>query len=151
MTVCISDERQHNLLDKVQDFAKSGKCQTLKDFQSIAGHINWSFAVFPLLKPALSALYSKIANKSQLMASVHVNNAVQEELLWIAKHAHNSDGIFLLRCVAWDPSVDTHGATVCFTDACLDGMAYWFPELALGLPHSCQVPVMIPGKYISKL
>ena len=151
MTVCISDELQHNLLDKVQDFAKSGKCQTLKDFQSIAGHINWSLAVFPLLKPALSALYSKIANKSQLMALVHVNNAVQEELLWIAKHAHNSDGIFLLWCVAWDPTMDTHGATICFTDTCLDGMAYWFPELALGLPHSCQVPVMIPGKYISKL
>ena len=93
MTVSISDERRHNLLDKVRNFARSGKCWTLKDLQSIAGHINWSLVVFPLLKPTLSAVYSKIANKSQLMASVCINNAVQEELLWFTKHAHNSNGI----------------------------------------------------------
>ena len=93
MTVSIGDERQHNLLDKVRNFARSGKCWTLKDLQSIAGHINWSLVVFPLLKPTLSAVYSKIANKSQLMASVCINNAVQEELLWFTKHAHNSNGI----------------------------------------------------------
>ena len=138
MTVSISDERKHDLLDKVHDFAKSGKWCSLKDFQSIAGHINWSLAVFPLLKPTLSALYAKTANKSQLMASIRVNNAVQDELLWFAKHAQDSDGIFLLRSVAWDPTVDTSNATICFTDACLDGMAYFFPELNLGF--QCRIP-----------
>ena len=132
MTVSISDERRHDLLAKVRDFSKSGKRRSLKDFQSLAGHINWSLAVFPLLKPALSAIYAKMANKSQAMATIRVNNAVREELLWFAKHAHNSDGIFLLRSVAWDPTHETDGATICFTDTCLDGMAYWFPELMLG-------------------
>ena len=133
MTVSISDEHCHDLLNKVQDFSKSGKRCSLKDFQSLAGHINWSLAVFPLLKPALSAIYAKMANKSQAMAMIHVNNAVREELLWFAKHAHNSDGIFLLCSVAWDPTLNTDGATICFTDACLDGMAYWFFKLMLGV------------------
>ena len=79
-----------------------------------------------------------MANKSQAMATVRVNNAVQEELLWFAKHARNSDGIFLLRSVAWDPTLNTQDATICFTDACLDGMAYWFPELMLGF--QCPIP-----------
>ena len=138
MTVSISDDRRHDLLDKVLDFAKSGKRRSLKYFQSIVGHINWSLAVFPLLKPALSAIYSKMANKSHLMASVRVNNAVRDELLWFAKHARTSNGIFLLRSVAWDPTEHTSGATICFTDACLNGMAYWFPEL--NLAFQCRIP-----------
>lgn len=131
MTVSISDERRHDLLNKVLDFAKSTKRRSLKDFQSLAGHVNWSLAVFPLLKPALSAVYAKMANKSRLMAPVRINKAVRDELLWFAKHARVSDGIFLLRSVAWDPTLHTSDATVCFTDACLDGMAYWFPDLNL--------------------
>ena len=132
MTVSITNERRHDLLDKVTDFAKSGQRRSLKDFQSLAGHINWSLAVFPLLKPSLSAIYAKMANKTRVMASVRVNNAVRDELLWFAKHVRNSDGIFLLQSVAWDPLHYPSDATVCFTDACLDGMAYWFPELNLG-------------------
>ena len=76
MTVSISDEHRHDLLNKVLDFAKSGKRRSLKDFQSLAGHVNWSLAVFPLLKPALSAVYAKMANKSCLMAPVCINKAV---------------------------------------------------------------------------
>ena len=76
MTVSISDERRHDLLNKVLDFANSGKQRSLKDFQSLAGHVNWSLVVFPLLKPALSAVYAKMANKSRLMAPVRINNAV---------------------------------------------------------------------------
>ena len=104
MTVSISDECCHDLLNKVRDFSKSGKQRSLKDFQSLTGHINWSLAVFPLLKPALSAIYSKMANKSQVMAIIRVNNAIREELLWFAKHTHNLEGIFLLCSVAWDPT-----------------------------------------------
>ena len=132
MTVSINDERKHDLLDKVRDFAKSGKRRSLKDFQSIAGHINWSLAVFPLLKPGLSAVYAKMANKTKTMASIRVNNAVRDELLWFAKHAENSDGIFLLKSVAWDPSDDLSDTTICLADASPDGMAYWYPEFNLG-------------------
>jgi hypothetical protein len=59
----------------------------LKDFQSLAGQVNWSLAVFPLLKPGLSAVYEKMAGKIQTMVSIRINNAVRDELLWFAKHA----------------------------------------------------------------
>ena len=146
MTVSINDERKNDLLNKVRDFAKSGKRRSLKDFQSIAGHVNWSLAVFPLLKPALSAIYAKMAGKTQSMASIFVNNAVREQLLWFAKHAQDSDGIFLLKSVVWDPTVDLADATICYTDACLDGMAYWFPESNLGF--QCPIPANAEKKHI---
>jgi hypothetical protein len=96
MTFSINDERKSDLLQKIRDFAKSGKCRSLKDFQSLAGHVNWSLAVFPLLKPRLSAVYEKMAGKTQAMASICINNAVRNELLWFAKHAQDSDGISFL-------------------------------------------------------
>ena len=34
--------------------------------------------------------------------------------------------------VTWDLTTDTSNATICFTDACLGGMVYWFPQLNLG-------------------
>jgi hypothetical protein len=138
MTISINDDRKCDLLNKVRDFAKAGKRRSLKDFQSLAGHVNWSLAVFPLLKPALSAVYAKMAGKSLPMASIRVNNAVRNELLWFAKHADDSDGIFLLKSIAWDPTVDTSNADICFTDASPDGIAFWFPEFKLGF--QCQIP-----------
>jgi hypothetical protein len=75
-------------------------------------------------------VYAKTAGKTQQMAPVHVNNTICNELLWFVKHAIDSSGIFL-KTVTWDPTLDLSDATVCYADASLGGMAYWFPELRL--------------------
>jgi hypothetical protein len=131
MTISISTDRIMELVQRIRDFARAGKRRSLKDFESIAGYINWSLAVFPLLKPCLSALYAKIVGKTQQMAPVHVNTAICNELLWFVKHAVDSSSIFLLKTVAWDSTSDLSNATICYADALLRGMAYWFPELKL--------------------
>jgi hypothetical protein len=138
MTISLSDERRAKLLDKVRNFGKPGKRHSLKDFQSLAGYINWSFAVFPLLKPSLSAIYTKIAGKTQVSRPVRVNNSISKELQWFIKHASKASGIFLLKSVAWDPAMDVANATVCYADACMGGIAFWYPELRLG--YQCRVP-----------
>jgi hypothetical protein len=138
MVVSISDERRTNLITKVLDFAKPGKHHPLRDFESLTGHLNWSFTVFPLLKPSLSAIYQKISGKSLSLAPIRVNTAIVSELNWFAKHARASNGIFLLNTVAWDPTLQLDNATICFADACLGGMAFWYPELQLG--YQCHVP-----------
>ncbi|KIM85935.1 hypothetical protein PILCRDRAFT_27695, partial [Piloderma croceum F 1598] len=103
MNISISLKCKQNLINKVPDFAKAGKCHSLKDYQSLTGHINWSLAVFPLLKPSLSAMYTKMMDKSKLLASIHVNNAVCNELLWFTKHALKSNSVFFLKAIVWDP------------------------------------------------
>lgn len=74
--------RSVKLFERILEFAQLGKCCTLKEFQSLGGYINWSLAVFPLLKPALSALYAKIAGKTKSKLPVWVNNAICLELQW---------------------------------------------------------------------
>jgi len=104
MSVSINSERKEALIQQILEFAKPGKHFPLKEFQSVAGHINWSLAVFPLLRPGLSATYAKMADKDRPHGLIRVNNAIRDELLWFTKHANRSDGSFLLKTVAWDPT-----------------------------------------------
>jgi len=123
MTISISDKRRTDLVEKILAFAKPGKRHTLRDFQSLAGHVNWSFAVFPLLKPSLSAMYEKMSGKVLLSAPIHVNKAVCEELLWFVNHACTSNHIFLLETVAWDLTTELSNTFLCYVDACMgDGL-----------------------------
>jgi hypothetical protein len=107
--------------------------------------VKWSLAMFPLLKPALSALYAKISGKTLAMCPVRVNNAICRELEWFIKHARAADGIFLLKSLAWDPTTDLANGTVCYAGASMNGMAFWYPELRLGfqcrVPAGCATPI----------
>ena len=96
----------------------------LLEYQRLAGHVNWSLPVWPLLHPCLSAMYAKIAGKTKSFARIQVNKVVEMELAWFVKHVSSSLGVFLLRSVAWDPNIASYDSTVCYTDACLMGMAY---------------------------
>ena len=80
-------------------------------------------------------MYTKIAGKAKLFAGIWVNKAIAMELAWFAGHASVSSGVFLLKSVAWDPNMTSDDLTVCYTDACLTGMAFYYPELALGYQY----------------
>ena len=56
----------------------------------------------------------------------------------IVRHALTSDGIFLLKSEDWDPVSALTDATICYADASMGGMAFWYPELQLG--YQCHVP-----------
>ena len=145
MTILLSSKHWASLFQKIQDFAKPGKWHSLKEFQSLGGHMNWSLTVFPLLKPALSTLYAKISGKTQTMRPVCVNNAICWELQWFVKHTSAAEGIFLLKSLAWDPTTDLANVMVCYADASMNGMAFWYPELWLGyqchIPPGCLAPI----------
>ena len=65
------DINSHNdLIQLIHMFAIARKKHTLKEFQCIAGHVNWALNVFPLLKPGLLAIYSKTAGKEQDLATI---------------------------------------------------------------------------------
>ena len=135
MTISLSGDRQAELIARVRDFSRIGKRRSLLEYQQLAGHINWSLPVWPLLRPCLSAVYAKIAGKTKPFAGIRVNKAIETELGWFTNHASLSSGVFLLRSVAWDPNEASCDLTVCYTDACLTGMAYYYPELALGYQY----------------
>ena len=135
MTISLSDNRQAELIARVLDFSKAGKHCSFLEFQCLAGHINWSLPMWPLLHPSLLAMYAKIAGKTKPLADVQVNKAIETELTWFVSHASQSSGVLLLRSVAWDPNIATNDLTLCYTDACLTGMVYYYPELVLGYQY----------------
>jgi hypothetical protein len=132
MTVTMSAESRADLVSVIRIFAVRGKRRTLKEFQRVAGHINWAFNVFPLLKPGLSAVYAKTAGKDHDLATIKVSAAVVFELDWVARRVESSTGVHFFKTVEWDPRNASSGAITILTDASLAGIAFYVPELKLG-------------------
>ena len=80
-------------------------------------------------------MYTKIVGKTKPHADVRINKAIGVKLAWFISHVNQSSGVLLLRSVAWDPVIITDDLSHCYTNACLTGMAYYYPELALGYQY----------------
>jgi hypothetical protein len=139
MRVSMDDQDRETLIRRVSDFSATvpgGTRRTLREFQQLAGWINWSFNVFPLLKPALSNVYEKISGKSESHAKIFVSKAVVRDLDWFVSNVRHSDGVFLFDDVNWD--AERADVTV-YTDACLSGLSFFFINSQKGfqsaVPH----------------
>ncbi|KAF7785160.1 hypothetical protein Agabi119p4_1325 [Agaricus bisporus var. burnettii] len=135
LTLSMPPDRKEALLKELDRFIirRSEKALrksfTLKDFQRLAGWLNWAFNVYPLLRPSLSHLYSKIAPLRRGKAPVHMNCAISRELEWAEHHIKVSDGVILLKHLDWTAAEADY---TIFCDACEFGLGFWYPFLNLG-------------------
>ncbi|KAJ3911164.1 hypothetical protein F5877DRAFT_93815 [Lentinula edodes] len=113
MTITMPVEARADLSQAIRKFAVVGNRWTLKEYQHLGGWINWSLNVYPLLRPALSALYEKMAGKTK---SNQVRMLDSEE--WGLEEAE----------------------LVIYCDACPTGMGYWFCHDSRLLGYQCAVP-----------
>ena len=74
------------LITAICDFITAKRKFTLCKWQRLAGWINWSFNVFPFLRPSLNNFYTKISGKSAANKYIRINNAVRADLEWAASH-----------------------------------------------------------------
>ncbi|KAG2754245.1 DNA/RNA polymerase [Suillus brevipes Sb2] len=132
MRVRMSDESRLILIQSLVDFAQRGTRRSLRDFQRLAGHLNWALNVYPFLRPGLSALYAKTAGKQESWAVLWVNRDVTRELAWIVRHLQASNGVYFLKSVSWSYRNLPESVLRVYTDASMGGVAYWFPSLNLG-------------------
>ena len=135
MRVCMDEEDWTRLIQRVTDFAATapgGTCCTLCEFQQLAGWINWSFNVFPLLKLALSNVYVKISGKVESHAKIFVSKAVVHDLEWFKSHVDHSNGIYLFEHVDWSVS---QADIIAYCDTCLTGLGFFFKHSKKGF-HS---------------
>ena len=142
MRVSMDEEDRTRLLHHVQEFcttAPGGTRRTLREFQQLAGWINWSFNVFPLLKPALSNVYSKIGGKSESHAKIFVSKAVVRDLDWFASHVRSSNGVYLFEDIDWDVEC---ADVIAYSDASLSGLGFFFERLQQGF--QCSIPQNAP-------
>ncbi|KAG2114601.1 uncharacterized protein F5147DRAFT_544946, partial [Suillus discolor] len=97
MSATLPDHKKTELVAHLRNFAGKGYRWSLQEFQQLAGWCEWSFNMFPLLKPGLSAVYEKIRGKTQPSARLHVNNTVIHELRWMADHVDRSPGLLFYK------------------------------------------------------
>jgi hypothetical protein len=138
MRVSMDEEDRSRLIQQVSAFtaiAPGGTRRSLQEFQQLAGWINWSFNVFPLLKPALSNVYAKIGGKSETHAKIFVSKAVVGDLEWFLSHVRRSKGVYLFEEVDWNAQ---QADVTMFTDACLSGLGFFFERSQEGF--QCIVP-----------
>jgi len=129
MTITMPDDGRRDLIAAIRFFAIMGRRPTLNDYQRLAGWINWSLNVYPLLHPGLSTLYAKTAGKSLSHWEIYVNKQLCRELLWIANYLETAPPIFMMDSVDWPLHFAEY---TLYTDACLFGMGFWSPSHSLG-------------------
>ena len=129
LTMSMPPDSLQDLIAAMTDFISSHRKFSLKEWQRLAGWINWSLNVFPLLRPALNNFYAKISGKSAPDRYVRINNAVRADLAWAISHLEHDTGIRLIHQLRWDAS--SADFTV-YCDACLEGMGFWLPDKCVG-------------------
>ena len=98
MTLTLPDAAKQRLISELEFWsskppkASSGSLK-LKHWEQLAGWFNWALNVFPLLRPALNNVYSKMNGKRNRDQRVYINNAIWDDLTWALTHIKRSDGI----------------------------------------------------------
>jgi hypothetical protein len=142
MRACMSMEARSRLIQELVEFAQCGSCRTLRDFQRLAGWLNWALNVYPLLRPGLSALYAKTAGKLVSKALIWVNRDVVRELLWVVAHLRSAEGVFFFKSVSWSFAHMPDDVLRVYTDASGVGLAFWYPGLNIG--YQSLLPGAVP-------
>ncbi|KAH9851870.1 hypothetical protein C2E23DRAFT_731992 [Lenzites betulinus] len=152
MSVTLPEDGRARLLQAIDDFcdlSPGNRRRSLAAFQAFTGYANWSFNVFPLLKPSLSNIYEKMAGKSDKHAGIYVNAAITRDLRWLRRHVLDAPRIHFLASNAWAPSdLDPLALQDEFalTDASGRGLGMYFPWLRLGF--HCELPNDAPANTI---
>jgi len=135
MTAILPVHKKEELVSHLRRFTVKHCRWSLREFQQLAGWCEWSFNVFPLLKPRLSAIYDKIRGKTDPFARLHINNAIIHELHWMAHYIYHSPGLLFYKSLDFDPVSDD--VVVAYTDASGVGLGIWFPHE----DFACQAPL----------
>jgi hypothetical protein len=130
MTITMPAKSRSDLVTAIRDFSNTGQSQSLRDFQKLAGWINWALNAYPLLRPGLSTMYSKISGSLSRNQLIEVDDTLAEELLWLAHHIESSDGIHLIDSVEWG---EKDADYTLYTHACPTGMGVYAPSSKEGL------------------
>ncbi|KAF9497384.1 hypothetical protein BDN71DRAFT_1544647, partial [Pleurotus eryngii] len=130
-----------NIVLKINTFlATPRRRPTLKDFQHLAGHLNWLLNVLPWGKPATFELYKKTSGKTIPHAGITINKNITEELTWLHDIIPRAVGIRFVDSLHWK---DEEADLVMWTDTTLhDGLAFVFTghSFFYNIVEPCNLP-----------
>ena len=132
LTFTLTHEACEQLGEELEEWCQQGVRRKVREWQRVAGWLNWALNVYPLLWPALNNVYAKLRGKEQDMR-VWVNSAIREDFEWAKQKVMESDGILLLKSLTWEVCKST---CVLEADACPEGYTYWYPWTKRGFTTS---------------
>jgi len=96
MTITMSSDAQAELVTAIRTFANPRQRRSLRDFQRLAGWVNWSLNVFPLLHLGLSSVYEKMQCGTFPFQKLSISNSISSKLHWLAAHINVSNGVQII-------------------------------------------------------
>ena len=132
LTFTLTHEAREQLGEELEEWCQRGVRRKVREWQRVAGWLNWALNMYPLLWPALNNVYAKLRGKEQDMR-VWVNSAIREDFEWVKQKVMESDGILLLKSLTWEVCKST---CVLEADACPKGYTYWYPWTKRGFTTS---------------
>jgi hypothetical protein len=111
MTITLPNDAKNKLLEELDLWIKAPKRGSanngkfkLREWQILAGWINWALNMYPLLCPALNRVYPKMSGRNGPFTKIWVNNAVRYDLTWARDYLRTLPGSHLIGSTLWDPS-----------------------------------------------
>ena len=132
LTFTLTREAREQLGEELEEWCQRGVRRRVREWQKVAGWLNWALNMYPLLRPVLNNVYTKLRGKEQDMR-VWANSTIREDLEWARQKVVESDGILLLKSLMWEVSKST---CVLEADACPEGYTYWYPLTKRGFTTS---------------
>ena len=104
-SISLSPSSVTDILEKINQFILTPNWKSLlRDWQCLAGHLNWLLNVLPWGHPALSELYHKISRKSHPSHGVFINAKVKSNLTRLASIIPRSIGVRFVDSGQWPDS-----------------------------------------------
>ena len=118
----ITPDSIHTLTAEINTFLSSpGRKAALRDWQHLAGTLNWSLNVLPWARPALNEMYRKMSGKTLHFRGIPINGEVYHDLTWFSDTLQSAVGVRFVDAQRWS---DGDADFVGWTDASNSGLAF---------------------------
>jgi hypothetical protein len=150
MIITLPTESKNKLIEELNLWIRAPKRGSdndgkfkLREWQILAGWINWALNMYPLLRPALNRVYPKMSGRSGPFTKIWINNAVRYDLTWARDRLQTLPGTRIMESTLWNSS---EADVVLYADACLDGMGFWYHNTDVG--YYSPTPTSPPVEHI---
>lgn len=129
MRVRIPKAALDKILPKIESLYTSKAIETtkttVKDIRQIAGKVNWTIEVNPLLRPGVDCLYRLVTGRMDPKETCTIDEETQQNLIWLAKHLRKPNGISFMYSIAWSRDEATQ---IIYATTLKGGMSFYIPR-----------------------
>jgi hypothetical protein len=126
MVISMDLEDRKRLSHALREFCHNGVPlrRSLREFQRMAGWLNWALNIAPMLRPALARLYDNMRGKVNPHRRLWLSKCVIRNLLWFEQRFMSSTGVSLISSLIWSAA---EADLVIYSDASAAGLGFYIP------------------------